>query len=183
MLEIVIPSRSWINEATNEFVISEERKLQLEHSLISVAKWEAKWKRSFMDSHTKGLSVEEYRDYIRCMTITRGVDPMVYFALTPNNFEEIQKYIGDPHTATTIRDSHHKGKRSSKVVTAELVYYWMFSNNIPLECEKWHFGRLMTLIQVCFIESNGSKPMSQREIMKQNSALNAMRKAKHHTKG
>lgn len=184
MLTLKIPSKSWLNEATNEFVTSPEAVLQLEHSLISVSRWEAKWKKPFLDEHSKGFTTEEFRDYIRCMTINRNVGQFVYYSIRPDQFEEIRKYISDSHTATTIRDSRkNKQRGKSRVVTSELVYCWMFLNNIPIECEKWHFNRLMMLIQVCSLEGRKGDTMSQREVMQQNRALNSMRKFKHGTKG
>lgn len=184
MLKMKVASRRWLQDTTGTIFTSPETTLLLEHSLISISKWEAKWKIPFETTFTSGLEVEQFRDYVRCMTINKGVDNLVYFAITPKQFEEIQQYIGDPATATTIRDTRKKTSHKKKVVTSELVYYWMFSNNIPLGCEKWHFNRLMTLIQVCFLEGGGAGgKMSQREVLKQNALLNSMRKQRHHTKG
>lgn len=183
MLKVNVPVREWLDEKTNEFIRSPQTTLTLEHSLISVSKWEAKHRKPFSTSFEAGMSVEDFRDYVRCMTIGKTVDQMTYYALSPKNFEQIQQYISDPCTATTIRNTRKNKKRNNKVVTAELVYCWMFSNNIPMECEKWHFNRLMTLIQVCFLENREPEKMSKRDVMKQNSALNAMRRSKCHSKG
>lgn len=184
MLKLHIPAREWFNDNTQEFVLqSKSCDLMLEHSLLSLSKWEAKWKKSFLDESAK-QSNEEFLDYIRCMTINQGVDPKVYYNLTISNVEEIRKYINDPMTATTIR-RYQKNKRPTRkrIITSELIYSWMIRYGIPFECQKWHLNRLMTLIEVCGIENDGQHKMSQSEIMKENASLNALRKAKRKTRG
>lgn len=183
MFKLKVKPKEWINDNTGEFISSPETVLQLEHSLISISKWEAKWKKPFLDVNSKGFSIEEFRDYIRFMTINKNVNPFVYYAITPAQFDEVKAYMGDTHTATVIRDSRKSKRGKSRIITSELIYYWMFTNNIAIECEKWHLSRLMTLIQVCFVEGRQGEKMSPREIMKQNQALNSMRKFKHGTKG
>lgn len=191
MLEIVIPGAKddWdpINE---EFVNREPCRLRLEHSLISISKWEAKWHIPFLDREGD-ITDEQLRDYIRCMTLTQNVDPDVYKYLSKENMDEIQEYITNPMTATWFgnnSDERPVGKgRAKQVVTSELIYYWMIAQNIPVEFEKWHLSRLMTLIQVCSIKNKeaegGSKKMSKNQIYNQNKSLNAARRAKLHTKG
>lgn len=180
MLQITIPAEeSWM-EDREEFVYAKEQTLQLEHSLMSLAKWESKWQKSFLSSREK--SFEETIDYVRCMTITKNVDPSVYGRLTSQNIQEINAYISDPMTATCFREDPSE-KRSRETVTAELIYYWMFSLGIPLDCEKWHLNRLLTLIRVCNVKNSPPKKRSRKEIMSQNAALNAARKKKLNTKG
>lgn len=184
MLKIIVPAREWYDEDKCEFILqSKSCELMLEHSLLSLSKWEAKWKKSFLDEHTK-KSDAEFLDYIRCMTINQGVDAMTYYNLSSENINQIHEYIKDPMTATTIR-RHDKSKRptAKKIVTSELIYAWMIRYGIPFECQKWHLNRLMMLIEVCAIETDGGKKMSQADIMKENAALNEMRKAKRKTKG
>lgn len=185
MLSITIPAREYYDENLEEFVsLQKDTTIQLEHSLMSVAKWESKWKKPFMSNDKKTYA--ESIDYIKCMTVTQNVKPEVYRMLTRQNFEEINHYIDDPMTATTIKPQPggpRTAGRNGELVTAEIIYYWMVSLGIPFECQKWHLKRLLTLIEVCSIKNAPQRKMSQKEIMQQNMALNAARKAKHHTRG
>lgn len=179
MLQITIPAMNdlW-DEQNQQFLSVKETTIQLEHSLLSISKWESKWNKSFIN--TKDKTEEELMDYIKCMTITKNVDPNVYVCLTAENTQEIVNYIKAPMTATTIRDT---GKSNHEIVTSELIYYWMISLNIPVEFEKWHLNRLITLIRVCSIKNQPAKKMSRGEIMQRNAALNAARKKRWNTKG
>lgn len=125
-------------------------------------------------------TVAETIDYIRCMTITQNVDPKIYNSITNNIINEINAYIDKPMTATTFSDNSGKSK---EVVTSELIYYWMFSMNIPMECQKWHLNRLLTLIRVCNVKNAPPKKMSRKEIMSRNAALNAARRKQLNSKG
>lgn len=179
MLQITIPAMEEWDEINETFISTKAQTLQLEHSLVSLAKWEAKWHVPFMSDKEK--SIDQLRDYVRCMTLTQHVNPEVYRYLTAENFKEINAYIEDPHTATWFSDNL-KGK-SRRVVTAELIYYWMVALQIPFECQKWHLNRLITLIRVCNEEQQPKKKMSKSAIMRQNAALNAARRKKYGTKG
>lgn len=181
MLSIEIPEKEFYDEAKEEFVSVKKTTLNLEHSLVSISKWEAKWHIPFFDSDK---TPEQSLDYIRCMTLNREIkeDSLVYQALSVENVKKINEYISNPMTATTIKEtsgSNNPGQR----VTSELIYWWMISFNIPSSYERWHINRLIMLIRVCSEESKPKKKMSKREIMAQNKALNAARKAKLHTKG
>lgn len=178
MLLLTIPPIEMFNEKTSEFVYSKEIKISLEHSLVSLSKWESRWNKPFLSKDNKTL--EETIDYIRCMTITQNVDPEVYFRLTDENINTINKYIESPMTATTFSDNGHS---SREIITSELIYYWMISLNIPMECQKWHLNRLLTLIRVCNIKNAPAKKMSRREIMNRNAALNAARRKKLNSTG
>lgn len=182
MLELVIPAREWLDERDNTFVSYPETRLLLEHSLLSLSKWEAKWKKPYLDPKVKRRRPEEFIDYVRCMTINKGVDSRVYYNLTNVAMKEITDYINDPMTATTIRRMNGRPTKQ-ETVTSELIYYWMVSYGIPVEFEKWHLNRLMTLIDVCAIKGGSDKKMSKNEILKQNASLNAMRRAQRHSKG
>ncbi len=180
MLYITVPSAELFDQRTQTFMMVPEQKLQLEHSLVSLSKWESKWKRPFLHVDKSG---EEMRDYIRCMTITPHVNPLVYLNLTAENVEEIRKYIDDSMTATTFSDKRLKGRPSKEIVTSELIYYWMIDRGIPVEFEKWHLNRLMTLIRICDIKDTPQKKMSKRDILAENAMLNNARRARHHTRG
>ena len=180
MLEITIPETEGWDENAECFVSYKEQTLQLEHSLVSLSKWESKWCKAFLTKNEK--TDEETIDYIKCMTITQNVDPNVYNCLTKENVEQIKKYIEAPMTATYFSEEH-SGKSSREQVTSELIYYWMIALNIPMECQKWHLNRLLTLIRVCNIKNQPPKKMSKRAIMSRNAALNAARRKQLNTRG
>ena len=130
------------------------------------------------------MTIEETVDYIRCMTVTQNVNPLVYDLLTPDHVKQVMAYIGDPMTATTINERQGKGRSSGKITTSEEIYYYMTAYQIPFDpCQKWHFNRLMMLIRICDEKNSPKKKMSARQIAAQNRSLNAARKAKGHTRG
>ena len=184
MLQIIVPATEYelFDENTYEFinVKTKEQVLQLEHSLISLSKWESKWCKPFLTKEQK--TKEETLDYIRYMTLN-SVSSDVYKHLTKENLEDIEKYINAPMTATTVNDGESGSKVGGEQVTSELVYYWMVALNIPFECQKWHLNRLIMLIRVCNVKNKPPKKMSKREIMSRNAALNAKRRQKHNTRG
>lgn len=180
MLEIIVPSVELWDEEKEEFVYTKEQKLQLEHSLISLSKWESKWCKAFFSKREK--TTEETIDYIRCMTITENIDPTIYMCLTEDNVNQIEQYIEAPMTATYFPKENDNGI-SRETITSELIYYLMFSLNIPMECEKWHINRLITLIKVFGVKNQSPKKMSKSEIMNRNRALNEARKKQLNTKG
>lgn len=179
MLEITIPAREYFDEQIQEFVYSKEQTLQLEHSLVSISKWESKWCKSFIANKEK--TYEETINYVKCMTLTPKVDPNIYMNLTKENIDEINSYISAPMTATYISDDGRNKNREP--LTSELIYYYMTALNIPFECQKWHLNRLITLIQVCNIKSQPPKKMSTSALMSRNAALNAARRKKLNTTG
>lgn len=173
--KITIPRREFFNEQTCEFVYTDEQTLTLEHSLVSISKWESKWKKSYI---TEGpATLEEELDYIRCMTITQNVNEKTYYNLTQENLEEIKAYIEDPMTATTFREEKQAFKKEK--ITSEIIYHWMITYDIPFECQKWHLNRLLTLIRVRAIQNAPSKKMS----MEERKALNEMRRKSRGTRG
>lgn len=180
MLHITIPATEHWDSAKGEFVYTKEQHLQLEHSLVSLSKWESKWGKVFLSNAEK--TAEETIDYIKCMTITQNVKPEVYNCLTMENIQEVNDYISAPMTATYFSDEKG-GKKNREQVTAELIYYWMIALNIPFECQKWHLNRLLTLIRVCNIKNAPPKKRSQNEILSSNAALNAARRKKLNSKG
>jgi len=192
MLELVLPAvtgEEW-DESKEMFVYTrqqKELKIRFEHSLIAIGKWESHWHKSFFttfsETRQKKVTDEEFFDYIKCMTITPNIDDEVYDRLTAEHIREITKYLDDPMTATTFSNKNNKGGGNNRVVTSELVYYWMAELKIPFSCEKWNIKRLMTLIQIFEAERAPSKKMSKREIMSRNNAINAARRKQLHSKG
>lgn len=180
MLEITVPQKELWDEEKEEFAYQgQEQTLRLEHSLVSLSKWEAKYKKPFLSKKPK--TMEEVRDYVRFMTVTQNVDPEVYRRLTPDNYREINAYIDDPMTATWFNEER-KTTRGQQV-TSELIYYWMIESGVPPEYQKWHLNRLLTLLKVCSVERQANKKKSKREVLSENAALNAARKARLRTKG
>lgn len=189
MLEIEIPGEEWWDERTEMFCYTKPVKLRLEHSLVSLSKWESKWKVPFY-AEDKPKTQQMMTDYVRCMTVTQGVDPAVYKRLSRENLNTIYTYMNDPMTATWFagepkpgekiqNGTKRRGRRMppKKVMTAEVLYSRMFALNIPMECEKWHLNRLMTLIRVCAEAQNPPRKMSRKEVMNWQRALNEKRKA------
>lgn len=169
------------DERTGEFIDPIYMPLDLEHSLVSVSKWESKWHKSFISSDNK--TTEEVADYIKCMTINPNIDPNIYNYLSTENIDQINKYIEAPMTATYFyEDENIKGGRK-ETITSELVYYWMISLNIPFECQDWHLNKLLTLIRVCNVKNSPPKTMGKGDIARRNAALNAARRQKMNTKG
>ena len=182
MLKIKVKGQELFNDITQEFFTINDQEIELEHSLLSVSKWEAKWHKPFLETAKTGFTPEEEIDYVRCMTINKNVDPRVYYSLSQDNRKEIESYINDPMTATTI--THIQKRPNREIVTSEIIYYWMVSFQIPFDCQKWHLARLMTLIEVCSIKNDpNKKKMRKNEIAQRNRALNAERKAKYNNSG
>lgn len=186
MLTIVVPGNEFWNDKTEQFEYTDDTTLMLEHSLIAISKWEAKWHKPFIGKTKQDTKTdEETLDYIKCMTLNKNVDPKVYLALTDENIDDIQRYIRDPMTATKINDG--KGKSSKQFITSELIYYWMIAYNIPKECEKWHIERLLTLIRICNVESNKhnkkNNKVNERTTLDKMAALNEKRRAELNSRG
>ena len=180
MLHLIIAGTEQWDAAKEEFVYTKPVTICLEHSLVSVSKWESRWLRSFLDEPPKTRAEE--LDYIRCMTTTQNVPPEVYASLSAKDLQTVQDYINAPMTATTVRQKGKGAGRGPKI-TSELIYYWMVEFGIPFECQKWHLNRLMTLIRVCDAKSQAPKKRSAGDILRENAALNKQRRAALHTKG
>lgn len=179
MLKVVVPSVELYDEEKEEFFTTKRQVLQLEHSLVSISKWESTWNKPFLSKDKK--TTEEVLDYIRCMTITQNVPPITYKLLPIEALEQINDYIEQPMTATTF--SNTGGTINREVITSEIIYYWMIALNIPMECQKWHLNRLLTLINVCNIKNQPPKKMGKKELINRNRDLNRARKEALNTKG
>ena len=179
-IEISIPETRLWDPIKEEFLYVKEQKLLLEHSLLSISKWEARWKKPYLNSDKTPVEIV---DYLKCMTLTKHVDPNVYYAIPEAELQRLQEYITDPMTATTITNHEQKKSNKKEIITAEILYWQMAQLNIDLEWEKRHLNRLLTLIQVCAIKSQPPKKMSKADVMRQNKALNAARRKKYHSRG
>lgn len=188
MIEVVIPKQHYefYDEGKEEFLPTvdiKETKLQLEHSLISLKKWEQTWHKPFLKDKDK--TYEELSDYIRCMTLNPKVDPEVYHWIPNDVIDKVVEYIKDPMTATTIKENNivNRQQNSREGVTAEIIYYWMIALNIPVEFQKWHLNQLLTLIKVVNIKNDKPKKMDKRAAAKERAALNAKRRAEMNSRG
>lgn len=187
MLTITIKKKEDAWDPVSETFESLDRDwtIQLEHSLISISRWEAIHKKPYLSNDEK-KTPDEILDYIRCMTITPNADPHIYKFLSKENLKDIEQYINDPHTATWFNDRATGGRGSkmrSEVLTSELIYYYMIANDIPWEAQKWHINRLLTLIRVCGVKNEGGGKMSKKDILSRNSALNKARRMAMGSKG
>lgn len=180
MLRITIPSSDLWDEVKNEFIHTKEQQLSLEHSLVSVSKWEAKWRKPFLSG--KAMSLEETEDYVRCMTVTQNVSDDIYLHIPNDILSQICRYIEAPMTATWF-GNEDKPNTCRKIITSELIYCRMIALGIPFECEKWHLNRLLTLIRVCSEENKPRKKQNTRDIYSRNAALNAARRKRLGSKG
>lgn len=182
MLTLNIKAREFWNEKTNEFEYVGNTTVKLEHSLLSISKWESKWKKPFItDKYEK--TDEMWLDYIRCMAIT-PITTNELLALTPDDIQTIMDYINDSQTATWFKTNPlgapaNPTKKKDKTPTSELIYYWMFSYQIPKDCEKWHINRLLTLIRVFSVENTPPEKLSKKQMASRRSALNAARLKKY----
>lgn len=181
MLSITIPAIEYWDEINERFVNTKEQTLQLEHSLVSLQKWEQRWRKPFLTKEKK--SYEETIDYIKCMTITQNVDPLIYNNIGVKIIDQVGAYIEAPMTATWFSDDENKKRPNREIITAEIIYYWMISFNIPFECRKWHLNSLLTLIRVCNEKNKPGKKRSLNDIISRNRALNEARRKAANSKG
>lgn len=179
MLQITIPENELWDEKEEKFIYIKKTTLSLEHSLLSISKWESKWNKSFLSSKDK--TIEETLDYIKCMTLNQNIPDAIYICLTEENFKTIQDYVNAPMTATTFNNLN--GSPNREKITSELIYFWMISFNIPFECQKWHLNRLLTLIKVCDIKNRKPEKMTKSQILQRNAELNAARRKQLNSKG
>ena len=180
MLKIVVPGDEMFDEQSQEFSTEGDVSLELEHSLVSLSKWESIYEIPFLDKEEK--TTEQTYGYIKCMILTPEVPEEVFSRISEKNIEEINNYIDTKMTATWFSEDPG-APQTRDVITAELIYYWMIAFQIPIEFENWHLNRLFTLIRVCNIKQSKPKKMSLSEIADRNRKLNALRKEQLGTKG
>lgn len=182
MLIITVKGLEYFDDETQEFVSSEDVVLELEHSLVSLSKWESFWEKPFLSPDEK--TTEETYSYVRMMTLTPDVPVDVFSRLSSDNLDAVNRYINAKMTATWFSDPPATSKgRQREIITSEIIYYWMISLNIPFECQYWHFNRLYTLIRVCNNKNAPPKKMGRKEMLEQRRRLNEQRKAQLNTRG
>lgn len=180
MLTVIVPGEEFFDQEKQEFVTSEELILELEHSLVSLSKWESIYQKPFLTSETK--TNQEVFDYVKAMILTGEIPEDLEFRLTQSNIDEINRYIESKQTATWFNDNPN-APRSREVITSELIYYWMIAFNIPFECQYWHINRLFTLIKICNLKNAKPTKMNRHEIAARNRELNEQRKRQLGTSG
>lgn len=180
MLRIIIEGDEQFNEKDNTFSTFDDVVLDLEHSLISLSKWESKYQKPFLSTEKK--PPDELFGYLQAMVITPNVDLDVLYRCSQENIDKIQEYIDSNQSATTFGMMPER-RGPGEVITSELIYYWMVAFNIPFECEYWHLNRLFSLIRICNIKNSKPKKMSRNELAQRNQAINAKRKAELNTTG
>lgn len=181
MLQITLPPGRCFNEETEDFIVFPATTLKLEHSLISIHKWESKWHKSYLNN--PDLSIEEQLDYIRCMSLDPNFDVTVFGRMKNEDFIKIRDYIASPMTATVIHRRKDQRNTSGQFVTAELIYYWMIQFGIPFECNKWHLNQLLTLIEICSIKQSPGNKMNKRDAAAMRAAANETRRKKFGSRG
>jgi len=180
MLTIVVSAVESFDDTTQEFVSKGGTALVLEHSLVSLSKWESEHEKPFLGKEEK--TEEEVISYIKAMTLTPNVPAEIFTQLSEDNFIEINRYIESKQSATWFSEAPGAPK-SSEVITSELIYYWMTVFNIPFETETWNLNRLFNLIRICNIKAAKPKKMSRQEQAQRQRDLNAQRKAQLGTRG
>lgn len=181
MLRIIIESPEMYDEEENLFSkLEDDVVIDLEHSLLSVSKWESIYNKPFLSSDSK--TSEEILGYIEAMIVDPNLDSDVLKKLSKLNVEQIQNYIDSAQSATTFGQMPER-RGPSEVITSELIYYWMVAFTIPFECERWHLNRLFSLIRICNIKNSKPRKMSRNELAQRNAALNAQRRKELGTTG
>lgn len=182
MLELLVKGCEYYDEKTNTFIKIDDEILILEHSLSSLTKWEAKFKKSLIEELDKGISLEGLKYYIECMTVNIPNNKDIYLCINQNNIQEIQEYLNDPMSATTFTDFTNKKnqkKVKKEIITSEIIYYWMLESGIPFECDKWNLNHLIALIRVVSVKNSKNNTMSKKDSRDVNRALMAQRRAAH----
>lgn len=179
MIQLVIPDFEMFDERKSEFNTIKGQTIQVEHSLVSISKWESKWNKPFLNKESK--TINETIDYIRCMCITQNVKPEIFNLITNEIINKVSEYIAADMSATWF--NVEKNETSKEIITSEIIYYWMITYNIPFECQKWHLNRLLTLIRVCSKKNEKPKKMSKSEIINRNRELNNKRRQQSNSKG
>jgi hypothetical protein len=180
MLKLIIEGDESFNEETSTFETFDSVVIELEHSLISLSKWESKYQKPFLSSTEK--TTEEIFGYLQAMIITPDMDPDIMYRCSQNDITKIQQYIDSSESATTFGTMPER-RGPGEVITSELIYYWLVAFNIPFECQYWHLNRLFSLIRICNIKNSKPTKMSRHEIAQRNQELNARRRAELNTPG
>lgn len=180
MLKLIVQGNEFYDEETSSFITTEGFELELEHSLLSLSKWESKHQIPFLASGK--LTTDQIADYVMCMIQTPNITLDMIQVAGKQVFDPVNEYINSPQSATTFGEMP-KPRGRGEVITSELIYYWMVAFNIPFECETWHLNRLFSLIRICNIKNGKPQKMSRSDMAQRNRELNAKRRAELGTSG
>lgn len=180
MLKIIVLGEEFYDEVTESFNTVGDLVLELEHSLVSLSKWESEFQKPFLSPGKK--TTQEVYDYIKTMILSEEYPSNILDRFSAENFQQINDYIESKQSATTFGEMPPNSGRS-EVITSELIYYWMVTFNIPFECEVWHLNRLFALIRICNVKNSKPKKMSRNQLAQRNRELNAQRKEQLGTTG
>lgn len=180
MLKLKVLGVEYFSEVSSEFITTQDVDLEVEHSLVSLSKWESKYQFPFLGPKEKTKS--EILDYISMMIISKNPPEEILNNFSEKNFKEVTAYIESKQSATTFGDMPTRGARS-EIITSELIYYWMVAFTIPFECENWHLNRLFALIRICNVKQSKPKNVPRHELAQRNRELNEQRKAQLGTSG
>jgi len=182
MLTVIVSGDEIFNEETSEFSSVGDFVLELEHSLLSLSKWESKFEKPFLGKDEK--TAEELMWYVRAMILNPIYPSDLFARLSRENLDEINAYIESKQSATTFGHMpEHRTRGRAETITSELIYYWLVAFNIPFETETWHLNRLFSLIRICNIKQSKPTKMSRNEVAQRNRELNAQRRAQLGTSG
>lgn len=181
MLTIIVSEVPVFDDDAQEFKTQGGVEVELEHSLVSLSKWESKFEKPFLSSEDK--SHEEIVEYVRCMALDPKTPPELFLTLSEANFEDINSYLEAKQTATWFSDAPGAPKARQQIITSELIYFWMISFEIPFSCETWHLNRLFTLIRIANAKTATPEKMTRSQIAERNRELNAQRRAQLKTTG
>lgn len=173
MLTITVPLAEGFSDEKQEFVVTDSFELELEHSLVSLSKWESRHEKPFLSKHEK--TPEESIAYLKDMCLTENVPDEIWEKLSQKNLSDINAHINAKMTATWFNESNSKDQ-TNETITAELMYYWMVGLQIPFECQYWHLNRLITLVKVCNMKNQPEKKLSKQEAMQRHRELNEQRR-------
>lgn len=154
--------------------------LKFEHSLLSISKWEAKYKKAFLGTTQK--TPIEMIEYYEEMLVSPANRELVYL-LEPDQLEELTNYVNSQRTASSVPDLDGRPSPFREIVTSELIYYWMVALNIPFEAEKWHLSRLMMLIRITNFKQTPPEKQNKAQMMAKMREINEQRKAQYNTTG
>ncbi len=184
MLVIEIDETELFDEKNNTFIKIPKVKIELEHSLLAISKWESKYQIPFLGgAKNEQKTNEQILDYVHCMVLTDLDDPTVLNGLSSENLRNVNNYIESKESATTFGEMPKSSYGRSEIVTSELIYYWMVAFNIPFECERWNLNRLFALIKICNIKNSPTKKMPKHSIAARNRELNNARRAQYNSAG
>jgi hypothetical protein len=180
MLKLVIEGTEYYNQETETFETVGDVVLMLEHSLVSVSKWESKFEKPFLTKDNK--TTEEVLFYVEAMILTPNYPEGIINSFTQKSIDAVNNYIESKQSATTFGKMPEQRSRG-EIITSELIYYWMVAFNIPFECQHWHLNRLLALVRICNIKASKPKKMGRTELLQRNRQLNEQRKAELGTRG